>query len=50
MMTKKLVNLLTANIQNASDEESREILSALESMTGEDLSIVLTKNISVQLH
>ena len=38
---------LTQNVQDASDEEGAEILSEIEGLTDEDLSIVSTKRFTV---
>ena len=38
---------LTANVQDASDEESREILNEIEELSDDDLTIVSTKRFSV---
>ena len=38
---------LTANVQDASEEESAEILSEIEGMTDDDLTIASTKHITV---
>jgi len=38
---------LTVNVQDASEEESAEILSEIEGMTDDDLTIVSTKHITV---
>ncbi len=37
----------TANVQDASEEESAEILSEIEEMTDDDLTIASTKHITV---
>jgi hypothetical protein len=38
---------LTANVQEASEEESEEILAAIEEMSDDDLTITSTKHFSV---
>jgi hypothetical protein len=38
---------LTANVQEASKEESEEILAAIEEMSDDDLTITSTKHFSV---
>ena len=38
---------LTANVQDASDEEAVEILNEIESLTDDDLSIASTKRFTV---
>jgi hypothetical protein len=38
---------LTVNVQEASEEESEEILDAIEKMSDDDLTIVSTKQFSV---
>lgn len=38
---------LTANVQDTSEEESAEILSEIEGMTDDDLTIASTKHITV---
>ena len=38
---------LTANVQDASDEESEEILNEIDGMTEDDLTIVSTKRFTV---
>ena len=38
---------LTANVQDASDEESREILNEIEELSDDNLTIVSTKRFSV---
>ena len=38
---------LTANVQNASSEESEEIISAIESLSDEDLSISRVKHFEI---
>ena len=38
---------LTANVENASEEETEEILGEIENMTDDDLSIVSVKHVAV---
>ena len=38
---------LTANVQDASEEEAAEILTEIEGLTDDDLSIAFTKRFSV---
>ena len=38
---------LTANVQDASDEESEEILTEIEGLSDDDLNIAATKRITV---
>ena len=38
---------LTANVEDASEEETEEILEEIESMTDDDLSIVSVKHVAV---
>ncbi len=38
---------LTANVQDASDEENEEIMNAIEQLTDDDLTIASTKRFTV---
>ena len=38
---------LTANVQNASDEEAEEILAEIDGLTNDDLSIASTRRFTV---
>ena len=38
---------LTANVENASEEETEEILGEIKNMTDDDLSIVSVKHVAV---
>ncbi len=45
---KDLFERLTSDIQDASTEETKEILKMIENMTEDDLSIIATERINIR--